>query len=197
MNRRHRKLCSSEEWAEIAASRIVPAVLGMERAVLGDRVLELGPGFGATTRALAAQLRGLTVLELEPRLARRLRLSLPAHVEVVDGDASAMPFADGHFSAVLAFTMLHHVSPHLRQQRLFAEAHRVLQPGGVFAGTDARRSFRMRLFHRFDTFNPLDPATLADRLHTVGFDEVEIHLDGPGIRFLAVKPSRGGHTMEP
>ena len=58
------------------------------------------------------------------------------NVEVVETDATAMPFPDGSFSTVLSFTMLHHVPSVTLQDQLLAEAWRVLRPGGVFAGTD-------------------------------------------------------------
>jgi ubiquinone/menaquinone biosynthesis C-methylase UbiE len=41
-------------------------------------------------------------------------------VEVVEADATAMPFPDGSFSAVLSFTLLHHVSSVTLQERQFA-----------------------------------------------------------------------------
>lgn len=188
MNRAHHKLCSSAEWQGIAAQRLVPSVLEMKRASLGNDVLELGPGFGATTLALAKRLSSLSVLELDPRLANQLRAIVPDSVEVIDGDASRMPFESGRFSGVLAFTMLHHVSPRLRQDKLFAEVERVLQPGGVFAGTDPASGLRIRLFHLFDTFEPLDARTLPTRLERAGFSDVEVHVNEPGIRFLGVKP---------
>ena len=47
-----------------------------------------------------------------------------------------MPFADATFSAVVCLTMLHHLPDPELQDRLFAEVHRVLGPGGVFCGSD-------------------------------------------------------------
>ena len=76
---------------------------------LGDEVLEIGPGFGATTRVLARRDGALSVLELEPRYCERLRRELGDRVGVVQGDATKMPFADGRFSGVVCFTMLHHL----------------------------------------------------------------------------------------
>ena len=96
------------------------------------------------------------------------------HVEVVEADATAIPFPDGSFSAVLAFTMLHHVPSVTLQDQLLAEAWRVLRPGGVFAGSDTAPGVLLRLAHIGDTRVPVDPATLGQRLETAGFDEVEV-----------------------
>src|SRR5215212_10106129 len=47
----------------------------------------------------------LTVVEIDPQLASSLRERMKnANVEVVEADATAMPFADGSFSAVLSKT---------------------------------------------------------------------------------------------
>ena len=96
------------------------------------------------------------------------------NVEVVEADATAMPFPDGSFSAVLSFTMLHHVPSVTLQDQLLAEAWRVLRPGGVFAGTDTAPGVLLRLTHIGDTMVPVDPATLGQRLGTAGFEEVEV-----------------------
>jgi ubiquinone/menaquinone biosynthesis C-methylase UbiE len=58
------------------------------------------------------------------------------NVEVVEADATMMTFPDGLFSAILSFTMLHHVPSVTLQDQLLAEAWRVLRLGGEFAGTD-------------------------------------------------------------
>jgi ubiquinone/menaquinone biosynthesis C-methylase UbiE len=57
------------------------------------------------------------------------------NVEVIEADATRMTFPDGLFSAILSFTMLHHVSSLTLQDHMLAEAWRMLRRGGVFAGT--------------------------------------------------------------
>ena len=161
MNRYHRRRCRSRGWSDFMAGTVLPHALdGID---LGHRVLELGPGYGASTRPLAARARSLTVLEYDPLLAARLRAELGS-VRVVTGDATSMGFGAGSFSAVVCFTMLHHLPGAAAQDRLFAEAARVLRPGGVFAGTDSRPSLRWRLIHLGDTCTPIDPGTLPGRL---------------------------------
>src|SRR5207244_10568349 len=94
---------------------------GLAGVELGDDVLETGPGLRATTTVLARRARTLSVLELEPSYCERLRGELGGRVEVVQGDATQMPFADGRFSAVLAFTMLHHLPSRVLQDRTLAK----------------------------------------------------------------------------
>ncbi len=105
MNRIHQRLCSSDDWARRARDELIPwALKGVD---LGSEVLEIGPGYGATTRVLADRLPRLTVLEADPELAVRLAGDVDG-AEVVTGDGAAMPFADKRYSAVVCFTMLHH-----------------------------------------------------------------------------------------
>src|SRR4051794_25949093 len=135
MNRVHGLICSSGWWARTVESKLLP--WGLAGVDLDGDVLEVGPGFGATTRVLARRAGSLTVLELDAGYAASLRRKLGDGVDVVQGDATAMPFADASFSAVVCFTMLHHVPSPAQQDRLLAEAARVLRPGGAFAGTDS------------------------------------------------------------
>lgn len=168
--------------------RILPWAL--DGADLGSDVLEIGPGYGVTTRVLAARVEHLTALEVDPGLAAGLATRVAnAPVRVVHGDGTAMPFGDGEFSGAACFTMLHHVpSPHL-QDRLFAEVRRVLRPGGVFAGCDSRAGVRFRMIHLFDTMTLVDPATLAARLEGAGFTGVEVGTGPAAVRFRARTPA--------
>jgi SAM-dependent methyltransferase len=173
------------------AGTVLPRAL--DGVTLGPRVLELGPGYGASTRPLAARAESLTVLESDPLLAEGLRGELGA-VRVVDGDATSMGFEDGSFSAVVCFTMLHHLPGPAAQDRLFAEAARVLLPGGVFAGTDSRPSLRWRLAHLGDICVPVDPGTLPGRLGAAGFTGIAVDADKRLVRFVAYAPGAEGET---
>ncbi|HXP37255.1 MAG TPA: rRNA adenine N-6-methyltransferase family protein, partial [Solirubrobacteraceae bacterium] len=92
MNRLHGVICSSGWWARSVEQELLP--WGLSGLQLGDDVLEIGPGFGATTAVLADRPGELTVLEIEPRYCAHLRRELPGSVSVVQGDATAMPFPD-------------------------------------------------------------------------------------------------------
>lgn len=187
MNAAHGLVCSSRWWARTVQRELLPWAL--EGVELGDDVLEIGPGFGATTRVLAACCGALSVLELDRRYCERLREQLDARVEVRQGDATAMPYPDGRFSAVLSFTMLHHVPTRASQDRLFAEAARVLRPGGVFAGSDSLGTGAVfRVLHIRDVLLPLDPEELPHRLCAAGLVDAQVRRGGRSFRFRARKP---------
>lgn len=184
MNRFHQLFCRSGSWARTVEDRLLPWVLS--GTDLGEHALEVGPGYGATTQVLRTQVPELTALEIDPALAVRLRERVPK-VDVVEGDGTAMPFRDGEFSGAVCFTMLHHVQSAGLQDRLFAEVHRVLGPGGVFAGSDSRVSARFRAVHLFDTMVVVDPETLGGRLEAAGFGDVEVDVIPSAVRFSARK----------
>lgn len=187
MNKAHAVLCSSGWWARTVERELLP--WGLAGLDLGDDVLEIGPGFGATTRVLARRPGSLTVLELSQAYCKRLRQTLDGDVEIVQADATDMPFADDRFSAVVCFTMLHHVPSRELQDQLFAEVSRVLGPGGIFAGTDSLGTGRaFKLLHVHDTLVPVSPDELPRRLERVGLVEPCVELGGRSFRFHARKP---------
>ncbi|MFD9889656.1 class I SAM-dependent methyltransferase [Amycolatopsis sp. NPDC059027] len=187
MNFLHRKLCSSELWAK-KIDDVLPEFLdGFD---LGDDVLEIGPGFGATTNVLLRRTSSLTVIEVDDASSRLLRDKYGDRAEVVHGSGAEMPFEDGRFSAVVCFTMLHHVPTAALQDAIFAEAARVLRPGGLFRGTDSQLSFAFRLLHIGDTMNVVDVGTLPERLRRAGFAEEQVrHVPKEYVEFSAVRPA--------
>ncbi len=188
MNSIHNLLCSSDWWARRVRDRLVP--WGTEGLELGEDVLEIGPGFGATTRYLASRLGPghLTALELDEGYCRHLRRELDGSAEIVQGDATALPFDDNRFSAVLCFTMLHHIPRREQQDRAFAEIARVLRAGGLFAGTDSVGTGAVfKLIHLGDTLLPIDPEEMASRLGRAGLMEPDVEGNGKSFRFRACK----------
>lgn len=162
--------------------------LVLDKADLGQRVLEIGPGYGATTAVLTKRYRELTALEVDTDRVAELKQRFDDTVDVVPGSGAAMPFPDNRFSGVVCFTMLHHVPGRELQNDLFAQAHRVLAPGGVFAGSDSQLNLRFRLLHLGDTMVVVDPATLTDRLAQAGFTDIRVeHEPGRIVRFWARK----------
>jgi SAM-dependent methyltransferase len=188
VNAVHNLICSSGWWAGRVERELLP--WGLEGVELGDDVLEIGPGFGATTRVLARRPGRLSVLELDPGYCERLRRALGDTVEVTQGDATRLPYPDGRFSAAVCFTMLHHIDAPELQDRAFAEVARVLEPCGTFAGTDSIGGGRVfKLIHVGDTLELVDPETLPGRLERAGFEAPQVGRSTRSLRFRARKPA--------
>lgn len=154
---------------------------------LDGHVLEIGPGYGVTTRWLADRTGRLTAIEVDETLAAELREEFAGRVDVRHGDGAALPFPDASFDAVVCFTMLHHVPSAQQQDRLFAEVARVLRPGGAFAGSDSRISLRFRILHLRDTMVVVDPQTLPERLRRAGFTAERVGLSERSLKFWATR----------
>ena len=185
MNRFHRWYCRTGHWRHAIQDQILPWVL--RDVDLGDDVLEVGPGPGLTTDVLARRVPRLTAVEIDPDLAARLQARYEGtNVTVQQGDATAMPFADGTFTGAVSFTMLHHVPSTELQDKLLGEVHRVLAPGAPFAGSDSRTSTVFRLAHVADTMVLVDPDTFGERLEAAGFGAVEVQAAKGAFRFRAV-----------
>jgi len=173
MNKAHEH-CGSDEWRQAIREVILPWALG--ETDLGDNVLEVGPGYGATTDVLSQAVPRLTSVEIDDELAAMLtqRFADVPSVQIVRGDATSLGYADDSFSGAACFTMLHHVPTVELQDRLFAEVARVLRPGAPLVASDSLASYELEAHHEGDTYNPVDPATLPQRLAAAGFDDVQM-----------------------
>ncbi len=187
MNENHR-VCGSDEWRAYVREEVLPWALGNQD--LGDDVLEVGPGYGATTDVLRERAARLTAVEIDPELVALLRERFTGSkgVEIVEGDATRLEFPDGRFSGAASFTMLHHVPTSELQDRLFAEVARVLRPASAFAVGDSLATPEREAGHVGDTYNPVDPTTVAARLHKAGFALAEVRIGDYGWTSIAVKP---------
>lgn len=194
MNRLHHWLCRSQRWRTTLRQRL-PWV--MNDINLGPNVLEIGPGPGLTTDLLRMSVKHLTALELDPKLAGALHSRLAGvNVRIVEGDATDMPFEEAEFSAVVSFTMLHHVPTPELQDQVLQEVFRVLEPGGFFLGSDSLMNWVIRIIHIGDTLVPINPDTFGDRLRSAGFEVLEVERNSQAFRFQARRPAmkRSGPT---
>ena len=184
MNKAHER-CGSDEWRQAIRDVILPWALG--ETDLGDDVLEVGPGYGATTDVLSESVPRLTSVEIDDELALMLtdRFADVPTVQIVRGDATALSYDDDRFTGAACFTMLHHVPTVELQDRLFAEVARVLRPGAALVASDSMASEELEAHHEGDTYNPVDPSTLPARLSAAGFERIEVRTNPLGWAAIA------------
>jgi ubiquinone/menaquinone biosynthesis C-methylase UbiE len=111
--------------------------------VPGMRALEVGPGPGMYTVALAKRVASsgedgrVTCLEIQPEMIEMLRERLRAagvrNVEVVQGDGRQMPLPDNDFDLVFLVDVVGEIPD---KPGFFSECARVLKPGGILAVTE-------------------------------------------------------------
>ena len=109
-----------------AAGRELLALLGPGPG----RCLDLGCGTGLNLRRLTDAGWSVVGVDLSSDQLRRARARAPAGVELVQADATALPFADASFDAV-ACALLHTDVDDFAA--ICREAARVLRPGGHLA----------------------------------------------------------------
>jgi sarcosine/dimethylglycine N-methyltransferase len=112
------------------------ALIDLAQISESDRVLDAGAGIGGTARLIAGE-RGarVTAVDLTPEygeVASWLNdaVGLGALIEVRTADVTELPFDDASFDVVVS----QHVQMNIAdKRRLYAEARRVLAPGGRLA----------------------------------------------------------------
>ncbi|MBU0548643.1 MAG: methyltransferase domain-containing protein, partial [Candidatus Omnitrophica bacterium] len=92
----------------------------------GGKVLVLGPGLGFLEKQVKEQgLDDIYAVEFREDFTKRV---IEKGINAVRGDANSVPFADGTFSMVILPDIID--DTHINADTVFAEAGRVLAPGG-------------------------------------------------------------------
>jgi len=186
MNAFENWFCGSSLWRGITERKILPWMLSGYS--LGENVLELGAGPGATTQELRRRARRVTSLEYDHNFAARLGARFhKTNVSVLQGDAAALPFPNGVFSSVIAMLVLHHLKSQVQQERAFAEIHRVLRPGGAFLSLEIGDGWLQRFGHIKSTFVPVAPASAFARLTSLGFSKIVVDMQRAAFRICALR----------
>jgi len=100
--------------------------------------LDNGCGTGILLPDLVRRCDAVYALDLSPDMLAQARERAPGVKELREGDLEALPFPDGFFRTVICRGSLHHVPS---RERAFAEAWRVLAPGGLIALTEPSDDF--------------------------------------------------------
>ncbi len=132
----------------------------------GDRVLEIGSGTGAVTRALSEHSPEAAVTGVDPSatfVAKATELSSGvANLDFEVGDARSLPYGDASWDVVVFHTTLCHIpGPDVA----LAEAHRILAPGGRLAVFDGDYATTTVATGDDDPLQPCVDAVVASLVH--------------------------------
>lgn len=152
------------------------------------RVVDLGCGTGETLAAIAPYVGSVIGVDQEPSMleAAQRRLRGMDGVALRQGDVCATGLKGGEADAVLSMLVMHHVQA---PSDLFAEAHRLLKPGGRFVVLDMvahdRTEYRASMGHQHLGF---DRETIASAADSAGLELARFQLldadpeaQGPGL----------------
>lgn len=109
-------------WVEAKRAN---AILNLLRAQAEHSILDVGCGGGAILARLPGSKR--EGIDLSPAMVKRAQEKLGSNAKIVQGDAEALPYADGSFDRVLASSLLSHVK---NPEKVVQELARVVKPGG-------------------------------------------------------------------
>ncbi|MEO6092475.1 MAG: metalloregulator ArsR/SmtB family transcription factor [Novosphingobium sp.] len=150
-----------------------PVEAGLAGALDGNlgALLDVGTGTGRIAELFAPRSSHVTALDKSPemlRIARSRLQQLPAdQVDLVQGDFSALPFADASFDTLVFHQVLHYAQ---EPEAALAEAARVTRDGGRIAVVDfaAHDREELRSGHAHARLGFAD-AQMLDLLAVAGF----------------------------
>jgi demethylmenaquinone methyltransferase/2-methoxy-6-polyprenyl-1,4-benzoquinol methylase len=113
-------------WRRFLVSRV--------EAGPGDRVLDVATGTAAVARELVRQ-KGCSVVGIDqsPDMLAEARRRVNGSIELVEGSADSLPFADGEFDGLTFTYLLRYVDD---PRATLRELARVVRPGGSIAGLE-------------------------------------------------------------
>lgn len=152
----------------------------------GCRVLDIGSGLGGPARTIAETLgcyvTGIDLTEAFCEAATIMSrwVGLADRVEFRQGDATQLPFDDGVFDAAMTIHVAMNIA---RKDLVYAEARRVLRPGGRFVVYDILQG------EGGDVLYPVPWAREPSISHLATPDEMQRLLSDAGFRIVAVEDS--------
>lgn len=125
-----RQAAADYDGSFAAATQLFAAAL-LAAAGDGRDLLDIACGTGIVTAAALGRGLRPVGLDFSPEMLAQARRRSP-ELDLREGDAERLPFADASFDAAVSNFGVHHIE---RPRRALAEALRVLRPGGRLAYT--------------------------------------------------------------
>ncbi len=172
MNTEHYLLIARQEethfWHKVRREIIREALLRHLAPSAERRILDVGCGPGGNILVLGdfGRVTGLDIAELPLSFA-----ATRGFAELKQASAEALPFPDASFDLVSGFDVFEHV---IDDERAFAEASRVLRPGGLIVLTvPAHRWLWSRHDEAYAHMRRYAGSDLFDKLAAAGFRTAE------------------------
>jgi SAM-dependent methyltransferase/4-amino-4-deoxy-L-arabinose transferase-like glycosyltransferase len=152
-------------------------------SIEGQRVLDLGAGFGAL--ALYFAHLGAEVVAVDPN-EQRMRVALTIarrhelRLSIVAAHAQSLPFPDADFDLVVANNSLCYIADEHDHKEALGEMHRVLKPGGWVAMRNPNRLHLRDQFTRLPLLGLLPPALAQRTTRALGRHRSQVRLRSPG-----------------
>lgn len=151
-----------------------------------SHVLDIGSGLGGPARTLAetfgCHVTGIDLTQAFCDAATTLSgwVGLSDRVDFRQGDANSLPFDDAVFDAAMTFHVAMNIAA---KDRMYAEARRVLKPGGRFVAYDVLKG------EGDDVLFPVPWAREPSISHLATPDTMPTLLSNAGFRILKVEDS--------
>ena len=168
----------------------------------GDRVLDVGAGFGRHAFEVARRGARIVALDYGEAEVVSTRSTVAAMVEAGEipadrfggalrGDATCLPFPDDSFDVVITSEVLEHIQDDVAA---IAEMYRVLKPGGIFAVTVPSwlpEVINWRLSSDYHA-----PASPGGHLRIYSATELSAKLRAAGLRIEGRHRAHGPHPAD-
>ncbi len=182
----HRVSDPQHGWGIRVLDRLAPRA--------GERILDIGCGTGRLTSEITQRAGGAKVAGTDRSRAMlvQARTHYPEAAVYAQADGVDLPFPDATFDAVFSTATFHWIKDH---DRLFAEIHRVLTPGGRLVSQCGGGPNLQELYRRAQRLRSSGPYAAyfegwGDPWHFATAEETEHRLQAAGFHAIRV-------TLEP
>ena len=146
----------SNVYRDYASKQMVKSYL---RPQPSDVVLDFGCGVGRLAKYLSASVKHIEGTDRAEEMIKVAQKSSPSNVNYLYTPSHELPYPDNHFDKVFTYGVLQHINDE-ELQKVLAEIHRVMKPGGKFVGLEQTRLQsqwfgQVQLHRRVEDYNQL------------------------------------------